>query len=168
MKKDKLLNTPDEDLNELALNQKIELEQEVHDESREKDQEADLKNVAEITDDELQKELKRFLIPKLRSASYRWKFRSDAIKKARKSRGLYECALCKCEMKNGEYVVDHKFPVVPLEGWDGKDWTQYVTRMFCRTDHFQIICELCHTVKSDAEVQIRKMHRERKKNEAKS
>lgn len=113
-----------------------------------------------------EKELKRFLIPKLRSASYRWKFRSEAIKKARKSRGLYECAICKTELKNGEYVLDHKEPVVPLEGWDGKDWTQYIRRMFCKTEGFQLICEPCHDVKSDTEDQIRKMHREKKKNKS--
>lgn len=117
----------------------------------------------EELNDELQKELKRFLIPKLRSASYRWKFRSQAIKDARKSRGIYECAICKCELKNGEFKADHIEPVVPLQGWDGLDWTTYITRMFVGSKGFQILCDMCHTIKSDAEVQIRKMHRDKKK-----
>ncbi len=133
------------------------------DEFREEDQEHDLKQVEEISDTELQKELKRFLIPKLRSASYRWKFRSDAIKRARKERGIYECAMCQGRFKNGEFIVDHIEPVVPLDGWDGLNWTQYVTRMFCATDGFQILCKPCSTVKTDMEVQIRKIRREAKK-----
>lgn len=112
---------------------------------------------------ELQKELKRFLIPKLRSASYRWKFRSDAIKAARKSRGIYECNICKCDMKNGEFVADHKSPVVPFEGWDGRNWTQYIERMFVDANGFQIICKSCHEIKTDSEIQIRKMYRQKKK-----
>lgn len=119
----------------------------------------------DVLNSELQKELKRFLIPKLRSASYRWKFRSEAIKKARKSRGIYECNMCKCEMKNGEFVADHTEPVIPLDGWDGKDWTQYITRMFVYTDKFQILCRSCHELKTDTETQIRKMHRQKKKDE---
>lgn len=118
------------------------------------------------SDKEYEKELKRFIIPKLRSASYRWRYRSQAIKNARKSRGVYECAHCKSELKNGEYVLDHKEPVVPLTGWDGKDWTSYIRRMFCKTEGFQMLCETCHDIKSDTEDQIRKMHREKKKNKS--
>lgn len=116
-----------------------------------------------VLNDELQKELRRFLIPKLRTASYRWYYRSEAIKAARIDRGVYECAMCKARLKNGEFKVDHKDPVVPLDGWDGKDWTIYINRMFCDTKGFQILCDPCHTVKTDTEVQLRKMRREAKK-----
>lgn len=137
--------------------------EELNDDSRESDQELDVEVVKELTDDELQKELKRFLIPKLRSASYRWKFRSQAIKDARIARGLYECAICKTHMKNGEFKADHVEPVVALEGWESGDWTTYIKRMFVGPSGFQIICDTCHTIKSDTEVQIRKLHREKKK-----
>lgn len=91
---------------------------EVTDSERHQSQEGDLQAAnagidQEELKNELQKELKRFLIPKLRSASYRWKFRSDAIKAARKARGIYTCNICKNDMKNGEFVADHKSPVVP-------------------------------------------------------
>lgn len=122
----------------------------------------------EDLNDELQKELRRFLIPKLRSASYRWKYRSDAMKKARKSRGIYGCAICDCDCKNGEFVMDHTHPVVSFEGWDGKDWTTYITRMFVYTTGWQALCKPCHTMKSETETQIRKMHREKKKAEKKA
>lgn len=144
----------------------------LNDENREKDQQNDLKEVTAASDpeelkNELQKELKRFLVPKLRSASYRWKFRSDAIKAARKSRGIYTCNICKCDMKNGEFLADHKDPVVPFAGWNGKDWTQYIERMFCDSKGFQIICKPCHDVKTETEIQIRKMYRQKKKDEEK-
>lgn len=135
------------------------------DEYREKEQKQDVENLKDKEElNELQKELKRFLIPKLRSASYRWKFRSDAIKKARIARGLYQCATCPAQLKNGEFKVDHIEPVVPVQGWDGLDWTTYINRMFCKAEGFQIICDTCHTIKSDTEVQLRKMYREKKKN----
>lgn len=135
------------------------------DSERLKSQEDDLNavNTVDISQDELNKELKRFLIPKLRSASYRWKFRSDAIKAARKSRGIYECAMCGCEMKNGEFKADHIDPVVPIEGWDGLDWTLYIKRMFVPASGFQIICTSCHDIKTDTEITLRKMYREKKK-----
>jgi len=153
-----------------GMNQALEHAQtaEVTDSERQQSQDGDLQAVnagidQEELKNELQKELKRFLIPKLRSASYRWKFRSDAIKAARKSRGIYTCNICKTDMKNGEFVADHKEPVVPFEGWDGRDWTSYINRMFVGQDGFQIICKSCHDIKTDSEVQIRKMYREKKK-----
>lgn len=112
---------------------------------------------------ELEKELKRFLIPKLRSASYRWKYRSEAIKAARVSRGLYRCALCDSkDLKKGDFAVDHTFPVVDLSGWDG-NWHTYITRMFVYTTSWQILCHPCHDIKTDMETQIRKIRREAKK-----
>lgn len=140
------------------------------DEHREREQLKDVNIVNDIAPplDDYEKELRRFLIPKLRSASYRWYYRNESIKKARKSRGIYECAICKSELKNGEYIVDHKDPVVPLEGWDGRDWSQYVRRMFCKTEGFQILCHSCSDIKTDTEVQIRKMHRERRKKQKNS
>lgn len=142
----------------------------VTDSERSKSQDADLETVVtaiinqEELNNELQKELKRFLIPKLRSASYRWKFRSQAIKDARVSRGLYKCAICgNSELKNGDFKVDHIDPVVPLSGWDGLNWTVYIQRMFCDSKGFQILCTLCHDIKTDFEVQMRKLNREKKK-----
>jgi 5-methylcytosine-specific restriction endonuclease McrA len=134
------------------------------DKQRYLEQALDVQETSTMNDDELQKELKRFLIPKLRSASYRWAERSKAIKNARVSRGLYSCASCGDEnVKNGDFAVDHTEPVVPLDGWDGKDWTQYVTRMFVKAEQFQILCHPCHDIKSNLEVQLRKLRREAKK-----
>lgn len=133
------------------------------DEHREAEQALDLKEVSSITDDELRKELKRFLIPKIRSASYRWSERSQAIKNARVERGRYKCAVCgNRELKNGEFVMDHISPVVPFEGWDG-NWHTYINRMFVKAEQFQALCHNCHDLKTETEVQIRKMYRQKKK-----
>lgn len=117
----------------------------------------------DVSNKELEKELKRFLIPKIRSASYRWKYRSDAIKKARVDRGLYKCAQCgDSNLKKGDYLLDHVEPVVSLDGWDG-NWDTYIKRMFVGTEGFQVLCHPCHSIKTDLEVQIRKIRREEKK-----
>lgn len=135
------------------------------DHNRNKEQTLDSQETLKLTDDAFEKELRKFLIPKLRSASYRWHHRSQAIKNARVARGLYKCAMCGREdLKNGEYAVDHTEPVVPLEGWDG-DWNIYINRMYVKAEQFQILCEMCHDIKTDTEVQIRKMHREKKKDQ---
>lgn len=136
------------------------------DESREEEQTLDVEEVnkAAPTNDEYEKELRRFIIPKLRSASYRWHYRSQAIKDARVERGRYKCAMCgNKELKNGEFAVDHSEPVVPLDGWDGSDYNQYLRRLLCKTEGFQILCHDCHTIKTDMEVQLRKIRREAKK-----
>ena len=137
------------------------------DENRDKEQALDVQETASITDDELKKELKRFLIPKIRSASYRWGERSKAIKNARVERGRYLCAMCgNRELKNGEYVLDHVSPVVDLSGWDG-NWDTYINRMFVKAEGFQVLCNPCHDIKTDMEVQLRKIRREAKKKLAK-
>lgn len=130
---------------------------------RQKEQKLDITETKTITDNELQKELKRFLIPKIRSASYRWAERSKAIKAARVDRGRYKCAMChNSSLKNKEFVVDHKDPVVPIDGWDG-NWDTYIKRMFVSADLFQILCLSCHEIKTNMEVQLRKIRREAKK-----
>ena len=138
------------------------------DEARDAQQDLDVQETASMTDDELKKELKRFLIPKIRSASYRWSERSQAIKNARVERGRYKCQMCgNKELKNGEFVMDHTSPVVPFEGWDG-NWDTYIRRMFVRAEDFQALCHSCHTMKTATEVEIRKMYRQKKKDDKKS
>ena len=138
------------------------------DHNRNKEQVLDSQETLKLTDDAFEKELRKFIIPKLRSASYRWHYRSQAIKDARVARGLYKCAMCsRQDLKNGEYAVDHIEPVVALDGWDGNLDT-YIRRMFVKTEGWQILCESCHDIKTDTEVQIRKMYREQKKKEKKS
>lgn len=152
------------DVLSVNINQEEFVEETEADEHREAEQEHDINIVNELIDDKFEKELRKFIIPKLRSASYRWKYRSQAIKNARVSRGNYKCAMCgKDDLKNGEYAVDHVDPVVALDGWDG-NLDVYIRRMFVKTEGWQILCkDPCHTIKTDTEVQLRKLHRQRKK-----
>lgn len=155
------------DVLSVNINQEEFVEETEADEHREAEQEHDVNIVNDLTDDKFEKELRKFIIPKLRSASYRWKYRSQAIKNARVSRGNYRCAMCgKDDLKNGEYAVDHVDPVVALDGWDGNLDT-YIRRMFVKVEGWQILCkDPCHTIKTDTEVQLRKLHREKKKNKS--
>lgn len=109
--------------------------------------------------------LKKFLIPKLRSASYKFPPRSEAIKKARVDRGKYKCAICEAIVGSKEFVVDHINCVVPIEtGFT--TWDDYINRMFCDEDGFQIICENCNRSKTLIEREMRKEYRKiRKENE---
>lgn len=112
--------------------------------------------------EELKKEVKKFIIPKLRSASYRWKPRSEAIKAARRERGIYTCASCKRDMKNGEFTLDHIDPVISIsQGFT--TWDDYIYGMFCEMQGFQLLCTECDDMKTKAEEQLRKYYRQKKK-----
>jgi 5-methylcytosine-specific restriction endonuclease McrA len=109
-------------------------------------------------------DLKRFIVPVLRRATYRWPARSEALKEARKERNSYECASCFGRFKNNEVVLDHILPVVdPKTGF--KDWDDYIDRMFPVKEGFQVLCSDCHDIKTDLEDEMRKhFNKERKKN----
>jgi 5-methylcytosine-specific restriction endonuclease McrA len=111
------------------------------------------------------KNLKKFLIPVLRRATYRWPARSDALKDSRKERNSYECAMCKDRFKNNEVVLDHIVPVVdPKLGFT--NWDDYINRMFPEKEGFQVLCNDCHDIKTELEDEMRKhFSKERKKNE---
>lgn len=111
----------------------------------------------------LRPELKKFLIPILRRATYRWKARDEAYKKARVERGRYRCAHCADIFGPKEVDLDHVLPVVPLkEGFT--DWNMYIERLFCPTEGFQVLCKLCHNLKTIEEDSLRAFYgQERKK-----
>ena len=99
---------------------------------------------------------KSFLIQILRRASYKWKPRGETLKRARFARGRYRCAMClSTHFKVKEIVVDHIEPVVDVSnGW--KSWDEYINRMFCELDGFQVLCKPCHQIKSNAENLVRR------------
>jgi len=111
------------------------------------------------------KNLKKFLIPILRRATYRWSARSEALKESRKDRNAYECAMCKDIYKNNQIVLDHIIPVVdPKLGFT--NWDDYVDRMFPEKEGFQVLCSSCHDIKTELEDEMRKhFNKEKKKNE---
>lgn len=109
-----------------------------------------------------QRDLKRFIIPQLRRATYRWAPRNQALVRARVERGLYQCATCKEQFKKEEVDIDHIDPVVSVkEGWT--DWASYIIRMFPPVEGFQILCKQCHSSKCDLEDSIRAVFNAKRK-----
>lgn len=113
------------------------------------------------TKEEHEKELKSFVIATLRKASYRWYSRTEALKRARVERGLYKCEQCQAVHKKAEVQLDHVLPVIPLTGWEG--WDSFINRLLCTPDNFQVLCSVCHGVKTKIEGEIRKKNRQEAK-----
>lgn len=105
---------------------------------------------------------KSFIINTLRRASYRWSPRGEAMKLARIERGQYECASCEEIFKNKDIQVDHIAPIVdPKRGFT--TWDEYIARMFCPVEGFQVLCKPCHEKKTNKEKDVRKVYRAKKK-----
>jgi len=112
----------------------------------------------------------------LRKGSMRWAPRNNVLKNARVERGVYMCAGYGAQgphtvpasiittLKNGKtkrirnVLVDHIQPVVDTaKGFVG--WDEYIKRMFCNEDNFQVLCHECHQNKCNDEKQEAKARR---------
>lgn len=112
-----------------------------------------------------------FIRSQLRAATMRWGPISDCLKSARVERGLYHCAGCGQQVPStiksgGRRVknvhVDHISPIVdPDVGFVSYD--EMIERMFCEADNLQVLCNDCHTVKTDDEKARAKARRQREK-----
>lgn len=108
-----------------------------------------------------------FIKSALRSASVRWPPRyetlSDAyvgtIKNVKTGRMAkhYQCNCCKKAFPAKEVQVNHKIPVVPVEGFD--DWSSVIERMFCEKEGLEVLCIPCHKVVTSLENNDRKGYR---------
>ena len=108
-----------------------------------------------------------FISSGLRSTSRKWAPIQDVAKSARRARGMYECASCKevkpkTEIIDGKRVnncnVDHINPIVdPVVGFT--NWDEYIERMFVEEDGLQVLCHICHTIKTNEERAIAKERR---------
>jgi 5-methylcytosine-specific restriction endonuclease McrA len=97
-------------------------------------------------------------------ASRRWPVKFEVLKKASVGRKVnaktgklalhYQCAKCTKAFIGLDVQVDHIIPVVGKEGF--VSWDEYVERMFCEADNFQILCKPCHKLKTDTEKLRRK------------
>lgn len=110
--------------------------------------------------------MQNWLVPVIRRASYRWPPRNEALKRARVERGLYKCAQCSGIFSREFVVIDHKIPVVGSEGFT--TWDEYIERMFCNVDNFQILCFIDHEIKTKEEAHARKAHRDKLKEQKKN
>ncbi len=106
--------------------------------------------------------LKYFIINTLRRASFRWKPRGEAEKKFRVPNGTfkngktkygYQCAHCNEIFMKKDVCTDHIIPVVGEEGFTTFD--EYIERMFCDADGFQVLCSSCHDEKTAIEKERR-------------
>lgn len=89
---------------------------------------------------------------------------SIAKQKARKSRGRYECNICKNLFSEKEVQLDHVEPVVdPIVGYiDLETWCR---RLLCDDSNLQYLCKLCHSNKTGQENKTRinsKLKKDRK------
>lgn len=98
---------------------------------------------------------KSFFISTLRRSTFRWKPRNNVLKAARVAYGKYKCASCGEIVRAKDKVLDHIDPAVdPEKGWQGAD--SLVERMLPYEEGWQVLCILCHTIKTEKENNIRK------------
>lgn len=102
--------------------------------------------------------IKNFAIATLRRSSYRLRARTDALKEAKTARNCYTCCKCKNTFGRKDIQMDHKIPVVPLNGWVSFD--SFIERLYVEKDGFQVMCRICHKEKTKGEAAIRKFHRD--------
>lgn len=117
---------------------------------------------------------KSFIKGNLRSATRKWAPIQTCLKNARVARGLYLCAGCGEHVPNtikdetGKRVknvhVDHINPIIdPATGWIS--WDDTIERMFCELPNLQVLCNACHTIKTNEEKAIAKARRSNKDDE---
>ena len=101
-----------------------------------------------------------FVISALRSATRRYPPRNRALKKAFVKRQIskvsgrlamhYKCAICNKLVTSTNVQIDHIVPVVdPVKGF--VSWDEYINRMYCEEDNFQVLCKPCHLKKTKKE-----------------
>ena len=90
--------------------------------------------------------------------------RRAALSRGRQARGCYKCEQCGSLVGVGLINVDHINPAVPVTGWDS--WDGYIERLFCSEDGLQVLCDLCHLMKTAAERSARPRKEKQCKNRA--
>lgn len=114
-----------------------------------------------MTDEELKKLIKQKVIPALRRVSRWWKPKQDATRRQKVAPNQFKCQGCEEVYTIKEISLDHIKPVVDVKtGF--VDWNTYIDRMFCGEDGFQVLCDACHTSKSQVENELRKKYRKKK------
>lgn len=114
-----------------------------------------------------------FIRGNLRRVSQKWAPIQTTLAKARVERGFYLCNGCKetvpaTQKVDGKRVknvhVDHINPVIDPEiGW--VSWDSLIERMFVEEDGLQVLCDACHTIKTNNEKAIAKERRQEENND---
>lgn len=98
-----------------------------------------------------------FIVSVLRSGTRRWPPKYETLNEAKTEKKIniktgrlaqhYLCASCNEDFPAKDVQVDHILDVVdPSVGFI--DWNTYISRLFCEKDNLQILCKICHLVKS--------------------
>ena len=109
-----------------------------------------------------------FITSTLRGGVRRWPPKWKALKAAELGRKInkksgklamhYTCAVCKLEHVAKDVQVDHIEPVVdPAVGF--LSWDVYIDRMFCNSGNLQVLCMVCHQLKTKEEKNVSKRGR---------
>lgn len=114
-----------------------------------------------------------FIKSALRRASGRWKPKSEVLRKARVSKGVYLCEGCGehvpvTKVIDGKRVknveVDHVIPVVdPDVGFT--TWDDFIRRLFVEEDGLRVLCRDCHAGVTQQQTDIAKARRAEAKKE---
>ena len=98
--------------------------------------------------------LRTFVTNILRRGSFYWKPRNEALSNARVARGQYKCAECQELFGPKQVILDHINPVVdPKTGF--VSWDDYINRLFCPAEGFQVLCRTCSDSKTLIEDKMR-------------
>ena len=102
--------------------------------------------------------LSTFIKGLLRRGSFHWRARTEAMTAARVERGKYKCASCQDLFGPKDVALDHIQPVVdPKLGFT--TWDDYIARLFCAAEGFQVICTQCHSNKTLLEDAMREHYK---------
>lgn len=114
--------------------------------------------------------IKGFIVSVLRSGARRWPPKYNTLenacvgKKVNDKTGRiakhYTCNACKKEFTSKDVEVDHIISVVdPIIGF--VDWNTFIERLYCPAENLQVLCKVCHKLKTKRERDLYKA----KKNE---
>jgi 5-methylcytosine-specific restriction endonuclease McrA len=90
-----------------------------------------------------------FIRSALRAAFMKWGPKHTAKMASKIAYNQYQCAACEEIFTNREVEVDHIVGAGSLKTFD--DLPQFVERMFCEADGFQVLCKPCHQLKTNEE-----------------
>lgn len=113
-----------------------------------------------------------FIVSILRAGTRRWPAKYETLNEAKTEKKNnsktgrlaqhYKCSTCREDFPAKEIQVDHIYPVVdPAMGFT--TWDEYIKRLFCKKENFQILCISCHSQKSNKEKQVRKGEQNKRK-----
>ena len=94
-------------------------------------------------------DFQKFMIRQLRKIGYMWTPRNEALKLAKVEYGVYACGHCKGHFNRKDLAIDHIEPVIAISGFNG--WDEYIDRLFCAVENFQVLCKACHKTKTNIE-----------------